>query len=460
MVRAVAAGAAIVVLLAVVVQPGWAQVRYEPPVPGSVVRTFAPPATPYGHGHRGIDLAVAPGDPVRAMASGVVGFAGSVAGTSWVSVEHAGGLRTTVGPLGRIVVRTGQRITGGDLLGTVGPGAHGRAGTLHVGVRRDGVYIDPLTLLRGTDLVPTLVGTVEVSVHDHARSPSRLVLVPGTPPSPHHLVVLAGLGSRTEEPPLDPAVLGYGPDDASQFSYEVDAEGRPLDYGSEHTWQSVHDSALALQAQLRRHWADNPGQAVDLVGHSLGGLVAMYYLLVLHDPADHTLPPIGKVATVASPLRGTEAATALAIAREDLLTRAIVGLIDRGADRFDTTSPVMADLQSGSPVAGAVLAAWQRARERPYEGPLATGTSVLTFGALADPVVPAHNTTLPDAEHRMVFDTHGGAATDAYTLQALDAYLSGAPLPGPTLGAAAAEVLSPTSYLLGALELVMARPFG
>jgi pimeloyl-ACP methyl ester carboxylesterase len=255
-------------------------------------------------------------------------------------------------------------------------------------------------------------------------------------------------------------MLGYGDDDASEFSYVVDAEGRPVTYDPEHTWQRVHESALALRAQLRRRWADHPGQAVDLVGHSLGGLVALYYLLVLHDPADPTLPAIGRVATIASPLSGTEAAAAVVLSKRDPVLRVLVGLLDRGVDRMSANAPVIADLVPGSDATTAVREAWDRAIDRPYEGPLATGTTVMTMGALLDPVVPAHNTDLPDADHRVLFDTHGGAPTDAHALQTLAAYLAGQPLPPADVPATIAAVLSPTSYLVGLLELALPQGLG
>ncbi|HEY7043125.1 MAG TPA: M23 family metallopeptidase, partial [Nocardioidaceae bacterium] len=54
----------------------------------SVVRGFEPPADPWGPGHRGVDIAGAPGQPVLAVAAGTVTFAGQVAGTGVVVVNH------------------------------------------------------------------------------------------------------------------------------------------------------------------------------------------------------------------------------------------------------------------------------------------------------------------------------------------------------------------------------------
>ena len=40
------------------------------PVQGPVIRGFDPPDQPFGEGHRGIDIAVAPGGPVQVLPIG------------------------------------------------------------------------------------------------------------------------------------------------------------------------------------------------------------------------------------------------------------------------------------------------------------------------------------------------------------------------------------------------------
>jgi murein DD-endopeptidase MepM/ murein hydrolase activator NlpD len=113
------------------------------PVAGAVVRGFDARAGPYGPGHRGIDLAAAMGELVRAPAAGRVVFAGPVAGTTWVSLRIAPGVVATVGPVLDPAPRPGL-VRAGSPIGRVGPG-HGA--TLHLGVRVDGVYVDPLPYL-------------------------------------------------------------------------------------------------------------------------------------------------------------------------------------------------------------------------------------------------------------------------------------------------------------------------
>jgi murein DD-endopeptidase MepM/ murein hydrolase activator NlpD len=125
------------------------------PVHGAVVRGFDDRAGPYGPGHRGIDIAAPEGTIAQAPAAGKVVFAGPVAGTTWVSLLVAPGVRVTLGPL--LDATTAKRVRLGEPLGRVGPGhraggagpADGLVGaaTLHLSARVDGVYVDPLAYL-------------------------------------------------------------------------------------------------------------------------------------------------------------------------------------------------------------------------------------------------------------------------------------------------------------------------
>ncbi|MFJ8656948.1 murein hydrolase activator EnvC family protein [Streptomyces rochei] len=116
----------------------------------TVLRGWEPPATPYGRGHRGVDLAAPAGAPVRAVAAGTVSFAGRVAGRGVVSVELAGTgdppLRTTYEPLA-VSVEKGEEVAAGGVLGTVEPSGSHCTGCLHWGLLRGDVYLDPLSLL-------------------------------------------------------------------------------------------------------------------------------------------------------------------------------------------------------------------------------------------------------------------------------------------------------------------------
>jgi murein DD-endopeptidase MepM/ murein hydrolase activator NlpD len=132
-----------------------------------VLRRFSPPPRRWLAGHRGVDLAGRSGQLVRAAGDGVVVFAGPVAGRGVVSVGHDGGLRTTYEPV-RPLVRKGQDVGGGDVLGVLDPGHPGCAivACLHWGLRRDDTYLDPLLLVQP--------GRVRLKPLTHLVSPARV----------------------------------------------------------------------------------------------------------------------------------------------------------------------------------------------------------------------------------------------------------------------------------------------
>lgn len=117
--------------------------------PPAVVRGFERPLTPYGPGHRGVDLAADVGRPVTAAGSGVVSVAGDVAGRGVVVVVH-GELRTTYEPVNPAVA-VGARVTRGAQIGTLlgaHPGCRSPGACLHWGLLHGADYLDPLGLLR------------------------------------------------------------------------------------------------------------------------------------------------------------------------------------------------------------------------------------------------------------------------------------------------------------------------
>lgn len=114
-------------------------VTYRPPVDAPVVDPFRAPTSPYGPGNRGIEYATVPGTSVRTIAPGTVVFAGSVAGTRYVTVLHADGLRSSYGFLESVAVTMGAVLRAGAVVGRAGD-------HLHLGVRRGDEYLDPETL--------------------------------------------------------------------------------------------------------------------------------------------------------------------------------------------------------------------------------------------------------------------------------------------------------------------------
>ncbi|MGY0230745.1 peptidoglycan DD-metalloendopeptidase family protein [Longispora urticae] len=114
----------------------------------AVLRGFEPPPAPWLPGHRGVDLAGTPDQPVLSAGPGTVHYSGIIAGVGVVSVLHPNGLLTTYQPV-RSSVRAGTGVGAGTALGTLDPGHPGCAAPacLHWGLRRGRVYLDPLTLV-------------------------------------------------------------------------------------------------------------------------------------------------------------------------------------------------------------------------------------------------------------------------------------------------------------------------
>src|SRR5215218_7851613 len=100
----------------------------------AVVRAFDAPSPDWQRGHRGVDLAAVPGQPVYAGGRGTVMFAGDLAGRPVVSVAHPGGLRTSYEPV-IAAVHAGQRVDAGTMLGELQAGHAGcpAAACLHWG---------------------------------------------------------------------------------------------------------------------------------------------------------------------------------------------------------------------------------------------------------------------------------------------------------------------------------------
>lgn len=127
-----------------------------PGVP-TVTRGFDAPRPDWQRGHRGVDLAGTPGQPVYSAGRGTVVFAGLLAGRLVVSVDHPGGLRTSYEPV-EAVVRPGQLVDSGTPLGRLITGHPGcpAAACLHWGAmwgpaqRAD--YVDPVGLLETTPI--------------------------------------------------------------------------------------------------------------------------------------------------------------------------------------------------------------------------------------------------------------------------------------------------------------------
>ena len=140
-------------LVGAVATPVLAAGTWTWPVTGPVIRGFDPPASPYGSGHRGIDIAAAAGSVAVAPADGRVSFAGPVGGRLFLTIDHGGGLESTFSWVSALQVRRGVVVVQGQPVASTGGGHTGDlVPNLHLGVKLDDAYVDPLDYLGPIDL--------------------------------------------------------------------------------------------------------------------------------------------------------------------------------------------------------------------------------------------------------------------------------------------------------------------
>ena len=116
------------------------------PVEGehSIRLEYQAPVTEYGRGHRGLDIPVDTGQEVHAPATGIVTYAGTISDRGVLSLR-VGDYLVSFEPVTAMVTE-GDVVVRGAVLGTVGTGSHCDE-CVHVGVRRNGLYLSPVKLL-------------------------------------------------------------------------------------------------------------------------------------------------------------------------------------------------------------------------------------------------------------------------------------------------------------------------
>lgn len=100
--------------------------------------------------HRGVDIRVPTGTPVRAMAPGRVRFAGTMSGFGRVVwLDHGGSVMSVYGHLSEIRVEPGQVLDGRPVIALSGSSGNAEAPLLHFEIWRWGREQDPVPLLGG-----------------------------------------------------------------------------------------------------------------------------------------------------------------------------------------------------------------------------------------------------------------------------------------------------------------------
>ncbi|MCL2442769.1 MAG: M23 family metallopeptidase [Treponema sp.] len=123
------------------------------PVYGTITSNYGWRTDPFNrsrrHFHNGIDIRASTGTPVRATMAGRVHSVGfdRILG-NYVIINHNAGYRTLYAHLSVIRVRTGAYVAAGGRIGDVGNTGQSTGPHLHFTVFRNGVTVNPRTILR------------------------------------------------------------------------------------------------------------------------------------------------------------------------------------------------------------------------------------------------------------------------------------------------------------------------
>lgn len=103
------------------------------------------PIQGYTKMHKGVDFGAPTGTPIFAAGDGVVGRAGWFGGYgNYVTVRHNGTYSTAYGHMSKILVKPGQRVRQGQVIGRVGTTGNSTGPHLHFEVIQNGAAINPI----------------------------------------------------------------------------------------------------------------------------------------------------------------------------------------------------------------------------------------------------------------------------------------------------------------------------
>jgi len=130
-------------------------ISYTPlglPYHGVITSTFGQRENPFDgthvETHKGLDIKGPLGGQVKAMAKGEVEFAGVKSGFgNCIILKHGNGFETLYGHLSKILVKMGEQIDIGQLIGLIGSTGRSTGPHLHYEVHRYGQKINPESFL-------------------------------------------------------------------------------------------------------------------------------------------------------------------------------------------------------------------------------------------------------------------------------------------------------------------------
>jgi len=141
--------------------------------------------------------------------------------------------------------------------------------------------------------------------------------------------------------------------------------------------RDIRRSAFMIHRKIERILAQTPSQKIDIIGHSMGGLIGLYYIKKLGGHAR-----VRKLVMMGTPVRGTWAA---------LAGVATLGLWSTSSWQLLPRSRFLDEL---------------------HQGPIPPGVEVTTIAAARDWVVPPHTTRLEGANATTVPLGHSSLVVD------------------------------------------------
>jgi len=238
------------------------------------------------------------------------------------------------------------------------------------------------------------------------------------------VMAVAGLGSSRRRRPngqpgasfeFDWKALGYLESNVEYFNYDPHRDT----YRPAKTTEDLHRKARLLGRQIKALAAAHPGQRLDLVAHSQGGVVVALFLQEVYRGHEDEYPVIDNVVTFASPLQGTPTANLAREADRHALFQLPLGLA-RGA--FPVGARSLEQLCEGS-----------RTIQRLWRHGVPRGVRFLSIGGNEDLVVPSPSTEVGhggtsivvEAGDPFVPDDHSAILRDDDAVSAAQTFVHG-----------------------------------
>ncbi len=103
--------------------------------------------------HRGVDIAALSGTPIRATANGMVITTGKkrISG-NYIIIQHGYGFTTVYAHLKKYIVKVGQEVKRGEVIGYIGSTGFSTGPHLYYGISKNKKWVNPMTYIRSNKI--------------------------------------------------------------------------------------------------------------------------------------------------------------------------------------------------------------------------------------------------------------------------------------------------------------------